>query len=710
MKKFLTLILVAFTIVTNAQNDSIPKDSIKVNKLDEVIVTGQYNPQSVKKSVFDVTVISRRDIEQQAGNNLADVLNQALNITIIPNASTGKSGVQLFGLDSQYFKILIDNIPVINDEGLGSNTDLTQINLDDIEQIEIVEGSMGVEYGANAISGIINIITKKSSKYKWSIIPYIQEETIGSEYNLSTKGRHIKSIKIGHNFSDNLYADVLVTTNDFKGQWNERKGEHYVENDGLRGYDWLPKQQLTAKALLSYSKGTFRTFYKFEYFDEEVKRFDATVRENYLPATETTNPTASDEIFTSKRFYHHLNFLGKIKNQVSYNISLSYQQQTRNAEFYNYRIRQEEKFDVNNFEYESRKGFYSKGTFTNFLDSDSFNFQLGYEVSSIKGFSSSLAGTYDSENINRNLDSYDFYASSEIDFNDQFSIRPGARILLSSMFETQAAISLGAKYLFANGIEARATIGSAPRLPNYDELYTYFVDINHDVRGNENLKPEQGISTFLHLKKTFWSESGETKLTSKLSGWYIDVKDRIELTIINETPLAYQYNNIDVYKTLGTSLENMLKYKRLNVGLGATFSGYSKVINSSEDYNDDYLYSFQLNANLSYNIPKYDLVFSTYYKLNGPQYLFVQKQDENDETILVKGKQDGFSWLDASVRKTFLKKKTLEVTFGARNILDVKSVNTTATEGGTHTGPPSTIQLGYGRSYFLKILYKFNFG
>ncbi len=710
MKKNATLLLAFFSIILSAQNDSIPKDSIKVNQLDEVIVTGQYSRQSVKKSVFDVTVITRKDIIQQAGNNLADVLNQALNITIIPNASTGKSEVQLFGLDSQYFKILIDNVPIINDEGLGNSTDLTQINLDDVEQIEIVEGSMGVEYGANAVSGIINIITKKTSKYKWSIIPYIQEETVGDEYNLSTKGRHIKSIKIGHNISDNLYADVLVTANDFKGKWNDRKGEHYVENDGLRGYDWLPKKQFTTKALINYSKGTLNAFYKFEYFNEEVKRFDAIVRENYMPATETTNPTSSDEIFTSNRFYHHLNFLGKIKNHVDYNISLSYQQQKRNAEFYNYRIRQEEKFDINNFEYESRKGFYSKGTLSNFLTTDKLNFQAGYELSAINGYSSSLAGTYESDNIKRKLDSYDFYASSEIDFTDKFSVRPGARVLFSSKFDTQAAISLGTKYLFNNGIEARVTAGTSPRLPNYDELYTYFVDINHDVRGNENLNPEQGISTFLHLKRTFWFNDNITKVASKFSVWYIDVKDRIELTIVNETPLAYQYTNIDTYKTWGTSLENTLKHKNLSFGLGATLSGYSKVINSSEDYNDDYLYSFQLNANISYNIPKYDLVFSAYYKLNGAQYLYVQKVDENDNTILVRGKQDGFSWLDASVKKAFLKNKSLEITLGARNILDVKSVETTATQGGAHSGPPSTIQLGYGRSYFLKILYKLNFG
>src|SRR5690554_2576163 len=193
--------------VYSQQNTDKEKDTLQIQNLDEVVITGQINPQSVKKSVFEVKVITRNDIEKQAGNNLSDLLNQHLNLTIIPNSSTGKSQVELFGLDSKYFKILVDNIPLVNEEGLGNNTDLTQINLDDIERIEIVEGSMGVQYGSNAVSGIINIISKKSSSHRWEITPYIQEETIGSEYNLKDRGRHIQSIKIGHNFSEQIYGN-----------------------------------------------------------------------------------------------------------------------------------------------------------------------------------------------------------------------------------------------------------------------------------------------------------------------------------------------------------------------------------------------------------------------------------------------------------------------------------------------------------------------
>jgi outer membrane receptor for ferrienterochelin and colicins len=680
------------------------QDSIHANKLDEVVITGQHNPQSVKKSVFEVKVISRDDIDRQAGNNLADLLNTTLNINILPNASTGKSGVQLFGLDAQYFKILVDNIPVINDEGLGNNTDLTQIDLDDIQRIEIVEGSMGVEYGANAVSGIINIITKKSSRYKWEITPYVQEETIGGEYNPVDRGRHIQSLNIGHNFNEKWYVDGMFTANDFTGYRNGRKGEHWPENDGLRGFEWLPKLQLNAKALASYKTGAHHFFYKFEFFRETTKRYNPEVRPNYNPATETTDPTATDDIFTSTRFFHHLNGSGQFRSGLAYDASVSYQRQTRGIETYNYRILADERFDVQEFEYESREGFYSKGSLSNFLEPDFIDFQLGYELSEIKGFASDIAGTF-AEPVSRALGSYDIFASAEINFTDAFSLRPGARLLASSQFDPQAAISLSARYLLKNDWELRGIVGTSPRLPDYEELYSYFVDVNHDVRGNENLAPEQGGSVFLHVNKKIKSK-GETRWQLKWSGWFLDVRDRIELIVVNDSPLSYQFRNIDQYRSAGTSLTASFAGKNTTLGAGLTYGGISKVLDSRENHNDDFLFAFQANSNVSYHFKKARTIVSAYLKYNGPVYQFVEKTGDGNESMIVRGRQEGFAWLDATVKKTLGER--LEITAGMRNIANVRRVDTTATEGGAHDGPATSLLLGYGRSGFLKVLYRFN--
>jgi outer membrane receptor for ferrienterochelin and colicins len=200
-----TILLVFTPIALLAQEPNL--DSIQ--KLEEVVVTGQYSKQSVKKSVYEVKVITNTVIQQNAANNLADLLNQNLNIQIVPNAQTGKSQVSLFGLDGQYIKVLMDGIPMVSDEGFGNNIDLTQINLDDIEQIEIVEGAMGVEYGANAVTGIINLISKKSTKNKIDFNFSVQEETLGNEYEWWAKGRHIQTLSISNNISPSFILHLI---------------------------------------------------------------------------------------------------------------------------------------------------------------------------------------------------------------------------------------------------------------------------------------------------------------------------------------------------------------------------------------------------------------------------------------------------------------------------------------------------------------------
>lgn len=166
--KLFRILFIYFLSVTafsqQSEKESVNLDSIQ--DLNPVILTGQYRPQAVDKSIFEVDVLTQTDIRKMAGNTLDDVLKQALNLNVIPNSGEGRSGIEQFGFNSEYVKILIDGVPVIGDEGFGNAIDISQINIDDVEQIEIVEGAMGVQYGANAVTGVVNIITKKSSHTK----------------------------------------------------------------------------------------------------------------------------------------------------------------------------------------------------------------------------------------------------------------------------------------------------------------------------------------------------------------------------------------------------------------------------------------------------------------------------------------------------------------------------------------------------------------
>src|SRR5690606_23684266 len=128
MKKFRGLL--ALVIMTSqfiqAQEDAI-QDSAQFVNLESVVITGQYTAQSVNKSLYQVEVITAEDIKNQAGNTIADVLNQNLNMLIVPSSGSGDSSVEMLGLNGSYVKVLVDNIPLVSDSGFGNNIDLTKI-------------------------------------------------------------------------------------------------------------------------------------------------------------------------------------------------------------------------------------------------------------------------------------------------------------------------------------------------------------------------------------------------------------------------------------------------------------------------------------------------------------------------------------------------------------------------------------------------------
>lgn len=685
-------------------------DSTKTTSLEEVVVTGQFEPQSLKKSVYNVRVITREDILRQAGNNLADVLNQYINITVRPNGNDGRSTVSMFGLDSQYFKIMVDNIPLVSDTGLGNNIDLTQINLDDIERIEIIEGSMGVTHGANAVSGILNIITKKSAATKWEITATLQEETVGKEYELLDKGRHIQALKVSHKINDNWFVSVGGNRNDFAGFYDGRKGERYLPNDGLRGYSWLPKEQLAGNAVISYGKNDFRVFYKFDYYNERVSFFNPVV----VPSIDFSEFYSRDNRSYVSRYFHHLNAYGTLFSKLVYNISLSRQKQDRERETFNsyYYANNEALNDRQT--YQSKDVLYSTGSVSNFFTNKKYDLQLGYEAVHEKGFASNLAGVFNNGlgDVRNTLENYDIYASAELSLTEKFALRPGFRYSFQSKFEDQQAISFGARYLFDRNIELRGTVGKSYRTPNFDELYTYFVDSNHDLQGNPDLVPESSLSYEANIKKSTYFDSGLTMLNS-LAVSYMHVDDRIDMVLVSADPtLQYKYINVNKYKMWNFSTSNNFKFGNFDGRIGASLLGVSQKIDgvaSGAVSDDKFLYSLQLNGNVAYNIAKWNTLISLYYKYTGRFQQFVGDTDNDGNAIYVLSETQGYDLLDASIRKSFFKNK-FDVTVGARNLLDVRDLRSTSAGAvGVHEGSSSNILFAYGRSYFLKLTYNLNF-
>ena len=149
------------TIETGREN-VFPNIEVKedINQLEEVVVTGQFSPQSMKNSLYKVRSVNSDQIRQKAPLDVQSLLNTEIGIRLSNDMALGETDFELMGMSGNNVKILMDGIPMI-DRG-STKQSLSQLDVNRIERVEIVEGPMSVVYGTDALAGVINIITKKN--------------------------------------------------------------------------------------------------------------------------------------------------------------------------------------------------------------------------------------------------------------------------------------------------------------------------------------------------------------------------------------------------------------------------------------------------------------------------------------------------------------------------------------------------------------------
>lgn len=704
-KKVLSILSLSTILWVNAQE----KDSLKQKAIDEVVITGQYMQQSINKSIYKVEVIDAQQIKNMAATNVADVLNQSLNILITSDRNSGNSTASLLGLGGEYTKILVDNIPVVGDIGLGNNIDLTKLNINNVERIEVVRGSMGVDYGSNAVAGVINIITKKNTQKKLTLNASVQEETVGKEYDWYKKGegRHIQTLNVGYNINENWYVGANFNRNDFQGFKGTQEGYKYFEQDEKRGYLWQPKDVLNVDGIIRYNKNKTSVFYKFGFLNEKLNYYNPIVNEYFYDVDDRTY-AGTDRDYLTTRYLNQLNIQTKL-GAINYTGDFSYQTQDRKYRDFKYDIPNRKLVDGKD-EYQSYNKsdvFYSRGVFSNFLDSKTIDFQIGYELDHTSGFAGNIAGDFaGTDNVKRKIFNYANFMSIEWNATDWLSIRPGYRLALSDKFDTQHNYSLTARAKITENDNVRLVIGSANRFPNFDELYTYMVDSNHDIRGNTDLKPEEGMTASLNAEKKIISNSG-WDFRIGASATYLKVKDRIELAMVNRQPLQYKYINIDNFRSYIFEANFKAQKGQLALAANATYYGISKELNEGGFISpDDFFNTFEANLSANYTIPKINTTLSFYYKYTGKTQMFVLVSPDVATSFYDIGERKDFSMMNFIVTQPFFKNH-FEVSAGVKNIFDVSSVRDTTIAGNAHEASTSVSNLFYGRSYFARLSYNF---
>lgn len=162
MRKFFAV--AAMMISSQLFAQPVPQQREDSSKLmDEVTLTANKFSTKTTQTGKVVTLITRRDIEHAGSRDLAQVITELGGVFINGfNSNLGKEkNIYLRGAKVDYTLITIDGVPVYDASGIGSNFDIRNISIDNVDRIEILKGSQSTLYGSDAIAGVINIITKK---------------------------------------------------------------------------------------------------------------------------------------------------------------------------------------------------------------------------------------------------------------------------------------------------------------------------------------------------------------------------------------------------------------------------------------------------------------------------------------------------------------------------------------------------------------------
>jgi iron complex outermembrane receptor protein len=213
MKKSLFLFFfIVYSGVLYAQADSISQLlQLSIENLMNVEI---YSASKSNELAFDAplssTVITREQIRRAGCTSIPEALRLAPGM-IVREQSNGNYDIHIRGLDnvppnsnliffaSSTTLVMIDSRPVYNYLHGGTFWEALPIDLNDVERIEVVRGPCAALYGPNAVSGVINIITRKPE----SIGLYALANGQYGSYNSL-----IANTSVGYKFNDKISAWV----------------------------------------------------------------------------------------------------------------------------------------------------------------------------------------------------------------------------------------------------------------------------------------------------------------------------------------------------------------------------------------------------------------------------------------------------------------------------------------------------------------------
>ncbi len=624
----------------------------------DIVVTAQNTPVLATQSVYKVSTVSAAQIGQRGAVSLNDVLNYEMN-NFVANDNILGSSLSIGGIGGQNVKILLNGIPVTGRE--NGNIDLGQINMSNVKRIESIQGPMSVIYGSNALGGVINVITNQSNKkLNGGLKTYM--ESVG-RYNLSG---NLSASKKRHSFQ------TSIARNFFQG-WTPKETEDRFQL-------WKPKTQYIADLQYTYTFNTGKLNYYGSYLNEKITNKGSAIVNPY-------EGYAFDEYYRTQRNIHSIGAEVKLSEYEKVNLLQSYSSYHRTKNRFKKDLVTLEEAETKSVGDQDTTIFNNvnlRGTLTS---NRIKNLDLlgGYEYNYEIGKSFKLADEI------QKMGELGLFLSALYQYK-KINIQPSFRYIYNTKYASAFTPALHTKFDLNTRTQLRASYARGFRTPTMKELYLQFIDQNHTIIGNPDLKPEIGDHVELGIDNQ--QKIDNSTLTLSFTAIHNNIKNLISLAVYNSHGVLRKYSNISQYSNWMMNTQAKWKNKRIGLTAGV---GYIYVEKSSIIPQHGIL---ELVNTVSYTFDKLQTGINFNYKYNSKQpVITVDNQFLYTNPLHI---------ANLSLQKGFLN-RSLQCQLGVKNLFNIQStaLNGAVSNSGSPHSSAAGMQLFPARSLFIELGYNF---
>jgi len=440
-------------------------------ELDEIVVTANRYPLLLQDVAVAVMIIEREEIEKSEALDISELLSATAGIDIKDYGTAGVTSISTRGIPSTGTLVLVNGQPL--NAITNGMADLSVIDINTIKRIEIVKGPVSSIYGANALGGVVNIITMREAS-KPEIEVGLTPTTTTIDKPFQTTNTHVR-----------LGLPVNSTALHLAGA--------YTHDQGIRSNSELVKYHVTGA--ISHKAGRLALRSSLFY---DSKNYGIP---GPLPRVDSTHPipqlgdSTSTSLFDRQKDHTLLGNIGidlHLSDKINYYANI-FANRLR-TEFHTVYPDMIGDTVTEDYEYFVHKlGFNTMIT----LNTNRFDYALGFDAH-YDTLQTNVSSTPGNDTTWR-ARLYDLGAWGELRMhvNDNLSLNSSIRYDHNSQFAGFLSPGIGVVSVLTPRVWLKLSAGKTFRAPTFNDLYW-------PQYGNPQLQPEHGWAYEIRVESSPW--------------------------------------------------------------------------------------------------------------------------------------------------------------------------------------------------------------